>query len=869
MTEINDLKDIGETENLQAGQIIDTSITKEMKKAYLDYAMSVIVSRALPDIRDGLKPVHRRIIYAANQRNLTADAAYSKSAKLVGDVIGNYHPHGDQSIYDALVRMAQDFSLRYPLIDGQGNFGNIDGDPPAAMRYTECRLERISDFMLKDIEKDTVEFADNYSAELLEPTVLPAVIPNLLMNGSSGIAVGMATNIPPHNLSEIVDGIFAILETGNIVSKEKETKVIKAYDLVETHAELVRWEVENTLPINDIVKIIKGPDFPTGCTIYDQSETLRYFATGRGRIIQRAQAKIVEGKNGKFSIVISEIPYQVNKTTLIEKIASLVNDKKIREISDIRDESSRGKLKLVIELKRDARPQKVLNYLYKYTQLQSAFNANMLALVNGEPLLLGIKSFLDEFIKHRRDVIANRTLFLLKKAREREHILEGLKIALDFIDEVISIIKKSKDTDEAKVKLIERFKLTEIQTQAILDMQLRRLAALEREKIENELAEIQKNIKEYLEILANPSKSISLIKEELTTIKDKFGDERRTKVIKGGIGEFNEQDLIANEQTLIAVTGSGYIKRISPNTYKTQIRGGKGVVGMKTKDEDEVSLLRLADTHDKILFLTTQGKIYQKHVWDIPEGSRTSKGTAIVNVLDMSTGESLEEIITISKDIEEKKNELYLLTATSRGQIKKTSLAEFENIRRTGIIGMGMKEGDKLVRAMLTTGTNDVILVTAKGKSIRFKEEDVRPMGRSASGVRGIKLRKDDYVVSMEIIAESADTQRLLTVMANGYGKSTYLKQYSSQNRSGSGVKAANVTKKTGNIVAVKILSDDSGDIILTSEQGQVIRLKAIAIPTLNRDTLGVILMRLKPEDKVSAVSVFEKEEDNNGAIPD
>lgn len=862
MTDNTDLMEIGETEDLQAGQILDTSVSKEMQKAYLDYAMSVIVSRALPDIRDGLKPVHRRIVFAASQMNLTADSIYSKSAKLVGEVIGKYHPHGDTSIYDALVRMAQDFSLRYPLIDGQGNFGNVDGDPAAAMRYTECRLARISDYLLADIDKDTVLFADNYSAEYKEPTVLPAVIPNLLMNGSAGIAVGMATNIPPHNLNEIADALNMILEKGEVTEVEKEVAKIRAYDLIETEAPITRWEVNNPISLEELANVIKGPDFPTGCTIYDKSETLKYFATGRGQIIQRAEAKIEEVKGGKYAIIITEIPYQVNKTTLIEKIAELANEKKVKEISDIRDESSRGKMKVVIELKRDSNPQKVLNYLYKYTQLQSAFNANMLALVNGKPLTLGIKAFLDEFLKHRRDVIINRSLYLLRKAREREHILEGLKKALDFIDEVIAIIKKSKDSDEAKTNLIKRFDLTEIQAQAILDMQLRRLAALEREKIENELKEIQNTIKDLLFILANPARSIEIIKGELADIKEKFGDARKTKVVKGKIGELAEEDLIANEETLIAITISGYIKRVKPDTYKTQSRGGKGVVGMKTKEEDEVALMRLADTHDKVLFVTNQGRVYEKHVWDIPESSRTSKGTAIVNVIEMSSDEKVQEIITIKKDFEKQKDELYILTATKFGQIKKTALSEFDNIRRTGIIGMGMKQGDEVVRSMLTSGQNEVMLVTTKGKSIRFKEEDVRPMGRSASGVRGIKLRSGDAVVSMEVLSKENETEQLLAIMSNGYGKKTEIPQYTLQNRGGSGIKAANITNKTGDIVAIKIINSETRDIILTSENGQIIRIPAESIPTLSRDTQGVILMRLNSGDKVSAVSAFGKGEE-------
>ncbi len=858
MTDQTDLKDIGQTEDLQAGSTLRVPISREMKKSYLDYAMSVIVSRALPDVRDGLKPVHRRIIYAAKEINLTADSKYRKSATLVGDVMGKYHPHGNEAIYESLVRMAQDFSLRYPLIDGQGNWGTIDGDPAAAMRYTECRMERISDYLVQDIDQDTVDFVDNFSAEHKEPTVLPAVIPNLLMNGASGIAVGMATNIPPHNLSELIDGISLIFDRSDVKESAAEKHIIRAYDLIETEAIVKDWEIDNNVKLEELVKIIKGPDFPTGGVIYDQSETLRYFATGRGRIIQRAKASIEEEKGGRFSIVVTEIPFMVNKATMIEKIASLVQLKKIADISAIKDISNKNKLKVVIELKREARPQKVLNLLYKYSPLQTAFNANMLALVNGRPELLGLKQFLDEFIKHRKAVVTRRTLYLLRKAREREHILEGLKKALDIIDEIIALIRKSKDTEDAKANLVKKFKFTEIQAQAILDMQLRRLAALERQKIEDELKEIQKNIKQYLAILSSPKEMIKVIRDELAMIKEKFGDDRKTKVIKGKIGEFEEEDLIENEQTLIAVTESGYIKRLKPSVYKTQGRGGKGVVGMKTKEEDEVSMLRMADTHDRILFLTDKGKAYEKRVWDIPESARTTKGTAIVNLIDMSSSEKLEEVISISKTEEDNKNNLYILMATKNGSVKKTSLSEFDNIRKTGIIAIGLNDGDEVVRATLTDGSNDVLLVTSEGQSIRFKEDDVRPMGRSASGVRGIKLKGKDYLVSMETL--SNDDGKLLFITQNGYGKTTKSKEYSPQTRGGSGVIGSKVSEKTGKIVAVKALTSEIKDVLLTSESGQVIRMPAKDVPVLGRPTQGVILMRLKSNDKVSAVSVMEDE---------
>ncbi len=851
------------SENIQSGKILETPITEEMKKAYLDYAMSVIVSRALPDVRDGLKPVQRRIVYAAIESKMTSTDKYRKSATLVGNVMGKYHPHGDSSIYEALVRMSQDFLLRYPLIDGQGNFGTIAGDPPAAMRYTECKLEKISEYMLKDIDKNTVDFVDNFSAEYQEPLVLPAVIPNLLMNGATGIAVGMATNIPPHNLGEIIDGINLILDTGDLNVVDTEQRIIKAYDISETTAEIAHWEVVNNVELKELVKVIKGPDFPTGCTIYDQKETLNYFATGRGRIVQRAHADIEESKSGRFQIIIKEIPYQVNLKTLIEKIADLVINKKISGVSNIIDESSGEDIRIVIELKKDANPQKVLNYLYKYTQLQSTFNVNMIALVDEEPQLLGIKAVLDYFIKHRREVITRRTLYNLRKAREREHILEGLKKALDFIDEVIAIIKKSKSTDDAREKLMKRFDLTEIQAQAILDMRLKKLSALEREKIEDELNEIRKSIDKMLLILAKPKEMIKVIKAELSEVKEKFADERMTKVIKGKIGEFSEEDLVENVETLISVTESGYIKRMKPSTYKTQGRGGKGVIGMKTKESDEVSMLRLAETHDRLFFFTDNGKVYEKRVWDIPEGSRQSKGTAVVNLLEMSTSDKLEEIIRITKEDDEDSENRYILTATRLGNIKKTKLSQYKNIRKTGIIGMKLKEGDSLVRAKLTDGNNNVILVTAKGKTIRFKESDVRDMGRSASGVRGIRLKEGDYVVSMEVVPETDDNAlSILTVTAKGYAKMSAVSDYPLYKRGGSGVIGAKVTDKTGEIVGVKLITPKSQDLLLSSVSGQIIRISVKDIPKLGRSTQGVIVMRLNSGDSVAAVTVFDKPEE-------
>ena len=783
--------------------------------------------------------------------------------------MGKYHPHGDQSIYDALVRMAQDFSLRYTLIDGQGNWGNIDGDGAAAMRYTECKMEKLSDYLLHDIDKNTVEFADNFSGEQKEPQVLPSGIPNLLMNGALGIAVGMATNIPPHNLNELIDAIMLFFDSSKIVKKELKTHTDTIYQVVETTCEIQDWELEHKITVEELYKVIKGPDFPTGCTIYDKSEILNYLSTGRGRIVQQAKAEIKESKSGKFHIVITEIPYQVTKATLVEKIGNLVNEKKIKDISAIKDTSSGESIEIIIELKKEARPQKVLNSLYKYTQLQQSFSANMIALIDNQPQTFGLITYLDEFIKFRKEVITNRTIYMLKKAREREHILQGLKIALDFIDEVIEIIKKSKDTNTAKEKLMARFKLTEVQTLAILDMQLKRLAALEREKIEDELKQIEKNIREYLAILGKPAKMIEIIKNELMDVKEAFGDKRRTKVVAGKIGEFSEEDLIADEETLIAITETGYIKRMKPSNYRIQSRGGKGVVGMKTKDADEVIMLRSATTHDRILFFTNKGKIYEKKVWDIDESNRTSKGTALVNIIEIASDEKIQEIITISKELDKEATSKYVVLATSDGSIKKTKLSDFTNIRRTGIIAIGMDEGSSLVGAKLSDGKSQILMVTTKGKSIRFKESDVREMGRSAGGVRGIKIKSDDHVVSLEVLpAGTKDTNKILCIMSRGYGKCTLLKGYSLQGRGGSGVKAAKVTTKTGDIISVKRLDENLTDVIKTSQGGQVIRIPVSSIPVSSRDTQGVILMRLKAGDFVSAVSTIAEGDEEEELPP-
>lgn len=854
--------------DIHGGEIIPTSITTEMKKSYLDYAMSVIIARALPDIKDGLKPVQRRIIYAAHDMGLNANSRYRKAATLIGEVMGKYHPHGDSSIYDAMVRMAQDFAMRYKLIDGQGNWGSIDGDEAGAYRYTECRLEKITDYLLKDIDKNTVAYEDNFSGEHKEPLVLPAVMPNLLMNGALGIAVGMATSIPPHNLNELVEAINLVIGEAKLNKLQKTSHHETIYEVVDTQYEIQDWELVHNVTVEQLYKVIKGPDFPTGCTIYDKSEILRYFATGQGKIIQQAKAEIKENKKGTFQIIITEIPYQVTKSSLVEKIANLVNDKKIREISSIKDTSSGEDIEIIIDLKKEAKPQKVLNYLYKYSPLQQSFSANMIALIDNEPKSFGLVTYIDEYVKHRKAIITNRTIHLLKKAREREHILQGLKIALDFIDEVIEIIKKSKDTNVAKQKLMTRFKLTEIQAIAILDMQLKRLAALEREKIEDELLEITKNIKKYLQILIDPAQMIEVLKSELSEVQQAFGDKRKTKVVAGKIGEFNEEDITADEQTVIAITTTGYIKRLKPNTYKTQLRGGKGVMGMKTKDEDEVNILRLASTHDRVLFFTNKGKIYEKRVWDIPDSARTSKGTAIVNIIDIAQDEKIQQMICIDKNLESLKEKTYIVLATGNGSIKKTKLSEFENIRKTGIIAINLDERDHLIGAQLSDGEAEISMVTAKGKSIRFNENEVREMGRSAGGVRGIKIKQDDKVVSLEVIPQNAKG-RLFCVMANGFGKSTDLSEYGVQSRGGSGLLAAKVTAKTGDIVLVKLLDDQTQDILLSSQSGQVIRIPVQSIPTTGRSTQGVRLMRLNDNDRVSAVSVIDKEPESETSSTD
>jgi len=827
--------------------ISPTAITAEMEKSYLDYAMSVIVARALPDARDGLKPVQRRIIYAMHEQGIHASSRYVKCAAVVGEVLKRYHPHGDMAVYDALVRMAQDFSLRYPLVDGQGNFGSIDGDSPAAMRYTECRLSKIADEVLADIDKETVDFIPNYSGDYWEPVLLPAILPNLLLNGAAGIAVGMATNIPPHNLGEVVDALV------HLIDHPEETVLQKATGGEEREGWLMPAQFEATPNIEELTEIIKGPDFPTGGQIYNHQEVVQSYATGKGAILMRGKAEIEETKGGKFQIIITELPYQVNKALLVAKVAQLVKDKKIEGVSDLRDESDRHGLRVVVELKKEARPQQILNLLYKHTELQKSFNANFVALVDNEPKTMTLKMILEEFVRHRQKVVFRRALYLLRKAKEREHILQGLKIALDHLDEVIETIKKSPDAEVAKGRLMKKFGLTDIQAVAILDMQLRRLAALERQKIEDELKEIIKTIAGLEDLLGSPVKILETVKQELTAIKERYGDPRRTKVYKQGVGEWSDEELIQEERVIVSLTKGGYIKRLPADTYRTQGRGGKGVTGGSLREEDEQSQLINCSTHDDIFFFTNQGRVYKLKAWDIPEASRTAKGTAVVNLINLEAGEQLSTVLSLDKD----NGAQYLLMVTRQGTIKKTSLEDFANIRRSGILAIKISSEDELGWVKPTSGENEIILTTSRGKAIRFSEKKVRAMGRNAGGVRGINLRSGDYVVGMDIIDKNS-TADWLTVTEMGLGKKTPLKDYRLQNRGGSGITTAKITKRTGPVVSARVVDDSTGDILLTSSQGQVIRLPAKDISTMGRSTQGVRLMRLDAGDTVAAITVFE-----------
>ncbi len=868
-----------------AEEVKPANITQEMQQAYLDYAMSVIVSRALPDVKDGLKPVQRRILYAMHQMGLKSGANYSKSAKIVGEVLGKYHPHGDTSVYDALVRMAQKFSLRYPLVNGQGNFGSIDGDPPAAMRYTEAKMAKISKEMLKDIRKETVEFTDNFDRTLQEPMVLPARIPNLLLSGADGIAVGMATKIPPHNLTELANALISMLDKGRLEQTEKPEKKFKVKKLSideKKNAEAVimrevdqlasyQFEFETKTSTDELIEIVKGPDFPTGGQIFNQEVIEKVYTTGKGKVPMRGVAEIEATNHGKHNIIISELPYQVNKAKLVAKIANLVKKDKIEGITDLRDESDRRGIRVVIELKRTARPKSVLNKLYKYTYLQKNYAANVIALVDGIPQTLTLRQILLLFLRHRHEVVRRRTIYEFREAKFRAHVLEGLKIALDNLDEVIETIKKSKSAEKAKLNLIDKFELTDIQAQAILDMQLKRLAALERQKIEDEYKEIKTKLDELRILLTKPKKMVKVLTEEIKKIKRDYGDKRRTKVFKRKLGEFDEQDLIPKNDVIVSLTKTGYIKRVPRGTYRSQRRGGKGVMGMTTKEEDVIFKLVSCTTHDNLLFFTNKGKVYQKRAWEIEEGSRKSKGQAIINLIDIAQDEEVEAVLNYSpKEIDPEKH--FILMASQKGKIKKTRLKDFANIRSSGIIAINLKNDDELIQAKLSDGQKHVMLVTFKGKSIRFSEQDVRPMGRTAMGVKGIDLKRGDQVISMDTIPKEKpvpkDKRRklfrhLLVISKNGLGKRTDAYKYPLQKRGGVGVKVANINKKTGKVACAQIVDEDTEKIVVTSEKAQVIKLPIKNIPVLGRNTQGVILMRFKNKsDKVAAMTVLKEASD-------
>jgi len=797
-------------------------ITQEMQKSYLEYAMSVIVARALPDVRDGLKPVHRRILYAMHEMGLRPGSKLQKSAKVVGTTMGSFHPHGDMAIYDSLVRMAQDFSLRYPLVDGQGNFGSVDGDGAAAMRYTECRMARVTEELLADIDKDTVVFKDNYDGSVQEPTVLPSKIPNLLINGSMGIAVGMATNIPPHNLTEVLDASMYLID-----NEEAD--------------------------VNDLMQFVKGPDFPTGGVIYNEKDISNAYATGRGPVIMRGVADIVEHKKG-FQIIVTEIPYQVNKAELIVHIADLVKDKKIDGIRDLRDESDKDGLRIAIDLKQDAFPRKVLNQLYKYTELQKSFHFNMLGLVDGiQPQILGLKSLLEKFIDHRREVIIRRSKFELQKAKDRAHILEGLKKALDHIDEIIKVIRSSASRDDAFANLIKKFKFSDKQTTAILEMKLQALAGLERKKINDELKEKEEFIAYLESLLASPKKILGVIKDELKEVKDKYGDERKTKVIKSAIREIGEDELMPEEDSLFMLTHGGYIKRMLPEGIKSQKRGGKGLVGMATKEEDVVTQFFLANTHDNLLFFTNSGKVFQTKGYEVPEASRQSKGKAIANFLQVSSSDIITAVVPIPKDL---KNG-FLFMVTSGGVVKKVDMESFSQVRKSGMVAIKLKTEDELKWVISTAGNDQMMLVTSGGNAIRFKEKDVRPMGRGASGVIGIRISKDEKVVGADVVPSGVEKGlKILVVMGNGYGKRTDLKFYKVQNRGGRGIMTAKITPKTGKLVSAHIISEENKELVAVSRKGQVIRTTIEGISVLGRATQGVRVMKLESSDGLASVAV-------------
>lgn len=801
--------------------IMARNITTEMRESYLDYAMSVITARALPDVRDGLKPVHRRILYTLHELGLTAGAKTRKSAKIVGDVTGNYHPHGTVAVYESMVNMAQDFRMRYPLVIGQGNFGSIDGDNAAADRYTEAKMSRISQEMLRDIEKETVDFRQNYEGTRNEPIVLPTTVPNLLLNGTLGIAVGMATNIAPHNLGEVIDATTHLIE-----NKEATTE--------------------------DLLKFIKGPDFPTGGIMYGEKDIHHAYSTGRGGIVVRGEAEIVEDRKGQYQIIITSIPYRVNKAELIIKIADLVREKAIEGIKGLRDESDKD-IRVVVDLKQGAHPEKVLNYIYKHTQLEDTFHVNTVALVHGVPQTLSIKSILEEFVIHRVEVVRRRSKFDLNKAEEREHILLGLKKALDHIDEIITLIRGSKDAVEAHANLMKRFKFSEKQATAILEMRLQKLAGLERQKVLDELKEVQDLITQLKEILGSEKKVRDIIKKELSEIREKYNDERRTKLIRHGLKDFNPEDLIPDEESVLVLTKGGYIKRTNPDEYRKQKRGGVGVVDLDTKEEDFITHLIYASAHNDLLFFTDKGKAYQIKMYDIPEGKKATKGKSVMNFLSLAESEKITSILPMPKNKKEADG-LSLMMVTRGGTGKKTSAKHFHDVRRSGLIAITLDEGDELMSASFVSKGDDVVIATADGQSIRFSEADVREMGRNAAGVRVIKLAKDDAVISADIVSKDSKNPMLFVMGAKGYGKKTKLGEYKTQNRGGSGILTMNVTEKTGPLMSAKVVTDDIEEIVAMSKKSQVIRVDLKEIPTLGRSTQGVRVMKLRDGDSLASL---------------
>lgn len=861
-------------------KVQEIRITEEMQRSYLDYAMSVIVARALPDVRDGLKPVHRRILYAMHKLGLSYSGRFSKSAKVVGEVLGKYHPHGDAPVYDALVRMAQNFSMRYPLVAGQGNFGSIDGDPPAAMRYTEVKLTKIAEEMLRDIEKQTVPFSENFDNTLKEPVYLPAKLPNLLLMGTEGIAVGMATKIPPHNLNEVVDALCLMIDQAKKIETDEEGEtaaVEKEPDKEEegvapgasTEGKIAavkksgNSELKTTQPaiafdvtLDDLLKHIKGPDFPTAASIYGWSDVKQAYATGKGKILIRAKIDDEDLGRGKKAIIVQELPFQVNKANLVEKIATLVKNKRVSGISDLRDESDKDGIRIVIELKKDAVFQKMVNNLFQHTDLQTTFPLNMVVLVDGTPLTLSLRSILEHYLRHRIEVVTKRSRFELEQAKHRAHILKGLLIALDNIDQVVETIKKSKSEPEAKTKLMKKFALTDVQAQAILDMQLKKLTGLERQKIEDELSMLSETIK-YLEaLLRDMFKILKVIREELIYLKDKFGDQRRTRVFKHKPGQFSQEQLIVNQEVIVILTREGYIKQVPRETFKVQHRGGKGVSAFKVKEEDNVFYITSAMTHDAVLFFTNKGKVYRTRVWEIPKATRTSKGKAVINLIGINPDEKITSVLTYSGNEEKTKKGQYVLMTTKKGTIKKTRLPNFDNIRSSGIIAVKLDKNDELLGAELTDGKKRVILATRLGKAIVFDEIDVRSMGRSARGVKAIDLSKGDTVASMDIFEQKEKQKQIVVICEKGIGKKTPLRLFPTQRRAGKGVKIANLDEKTGSIAFSSTIEKSDKTLIITSKSGQVVKIPIGSIPSLSRPAKGVILMRFSDKkDKVASAT--------------